>query len=215
MHRRLVICTQPAFVSFFLFFWLTKNEKKIPWNARGVRAAWPVVHAQCMPCVKTALVRALGSTSAAHMSVPSCPTRRCPPRAPQLRQHACYYQLAYVYMLCMCLRCHSSSLFIHQWHAARVAPRRRRRDIWCEPYLDGPSCVSCHVCTAGIQGCTQVVGIQGYTGKPGTPTILNQGYTGGIQHKGYTGGIQPVYLTPRRVYTGGVYRLVANPLTCE
>ena len=133
LHRRLVICTQPAFVSFFLFFWLTKNEKKIPCNARGVHAAWLVVHAQCMPCVKTALVRALGSTSAAHMSVPSCPTRRCPPRAPQLRQHACYYQLVYVYMLCMCLRCHSSSLFIHQWHAARVAPRRRRRDIWCEP----------------------------------------------------------------------------------
>ncbi len=76
---------------------------------------------------------ALGSTSAAHMSVPSWPTRRCPPRAPQLRQHACYYQLVYVYMLCMCLRCHSSSLFIHQWHAARVAPRRRRRGIWCEP----------------------------------------------------------------------------------
>ena len=100
---------------------------------RVVHAASPVVHAQCMPCVKTALVWALGSTSAAHMSVPSCPTRRCPPRAPQLRQHACYYQLAYVYMLCMCLRCHSSSLFIHRWHAARVAPRRRRRDIWCEP----------------------------------------------------------------------------------
>ena len=145
MHRRLVICTQPAFVSFFLFFWLTKNEKRIPCNARGVHAAWLVVHAQCMPCVKTALVWAWGSTtsSAGHMSVPSWPPRRCPPRAPQLRQHACYYQLAYVYMLCMCLRCHSSSLFIHQWHAARVAPRRRRRDIWCEPgwAASVPQCV--------------------------------------------------------------------------
>ena len=113
LHRRLVICTQPAFVSFFLFFWLTKNEKRIPCNARGVHAAWLVVHAQCMPCVKTALVWAWGSTSAGHMSVPSWPTRRCPPRAPQLRHNARCYQLVYVYMLCMCLRCYSSSLFTH------------------------------------------------------------------------------------------------------
>ena len=82
LHRRLVICTQPAFVSFFLFFWLTKNEKRIPCNARGVHAAWLVVYAQCMPCVKTALVWAWGSTSAGHMSVPSWPTRRGPPSPP-------------------------------------------------------------------------------------------------------------------------------------
>ena len=100
-----------------------------------MHAAWLVVHAQCMPCVKIAPFGALSGTSAGHISVPSWPTRRCPPRALQLRQCTGKNKRVYAYMLCMCLQCYSSSLFLQLGGPTCVAPRRRRRDIWCEPKI--------------------------------------------------------------------------------
>ena len=98
-----------------------------------MHAAWLVVHAKCMRCVKIAPIGALSGTSAGHISVPSWPTRRCPPRALQLRQCRSKNERVYAYMLCTCSRCYSSSLFLQLGGPTCVAPRRRRRDIWCEP----------------------------------------------------------------------------------